>query len=37
MKPLRDVAVILFLLPFVLVLVCVACIAGWCGLLREVD
>ncbi len=37
MKVIRDLAVILFLLPFVVALVCVAHIAGWCGLLREVD
>ncbi len=37
MKPLRNVLCVLFLLPFVLVLVCVACLAHWCGLLREVD
>ncbi len=33
----RNLAVVLFLLPFVVVLVCVAYIAAWCGLLREVD
>ncbi len=37
MNTLRNIVVVLFLLPFVVVLVCVAHIAGWCGLLREVD
>ncbi len=37
MNTLRNIVVVLFLLPFVLVLVCVAYLAAWCGLLREVD
>ncbi len=37
MNTLRNIVVILFLLPFVLVVIAVAYLAAWCGLLREVD